>query len=264
MQRTLWSTATSTLARASTSATTSSCTHANCARVAANSIAHFSTSSSRQLAQTRPRAASSRARSDTARDLDAIDGRPTRTRGSAEDLKQLVQDSANYSSDLLTTLPSGQSLLSYQSWSTLFVTHAALTPISSDESNLDELSSGTILRHLSNHQVISPRHLSPQHLLQPRLPRPDLSLAYPLGPPVSEANRLDSFVRLQVDPLKDGVLNTLIKTRFTTSMGKIEPRGNTLLQRKSQRKVAKAIRRARSMGVMPYFGQQLPSDQRRR
>ncbi|KAK4055094.1 hypothetical protein OIV83_000374 [Microbotryomycetes sp. JL201] len=124
--------------------------------------------------------------------------------------------------------------------------------------DMDAVSTGTITRHLSDRQVISPRHLSPHYLLKPYLPRPDMSLAYPLGPPKSEALKLDPFVRLNVDPLKDGVLNPYIKTQFTTSMGKINTRGKTGLQRKSQRKVAKAIRRARSMGVMPYFGQSLP------
>lgn len=81
--------------------------------------------------------------------------------------------------------------------------------------------------------------------MTPYLPKPDFSLAHPLGPPVSAARSHDPFVRFEIDPLRDSVMNPWTKAEFCTSMGKIKPRGKTGLQRKTQRRVGKAIRRAR-------------------
>ncbi|GAA6004377.1 hypothetical protein JCM10207_000693 [Rhodosporidiobolus poonsookiae] len=118
-----------------------------------------------------------------------------------------------------------------------------------------------ILRHLSRNQVISPQHLSPRNLLVPYVAQPNFSRAFPLGPPTSYGPTHDPFVRYGIDPLKasNGVLNPWIASEFVTSMGKIKARGKTGLQRKSQRKIGKAIRRARSMGVVPTFGVSLPT-----
>ncbi|GAA5951081.1 hypothetical protein JCM3765_004675 [Sporobolomyces pararoseus] len=116
----------------------------------------------------------------------------------------------------------------------------------------------SILQHLRKGQIISPQHLSPQHLLIPYLPRPNFSLAHPLGPPTSYGKTHDPFVRYGLDPLKQGVLNPFWKAEFCTTMGKIKPRGKTGLQRKSQRRVGKSIRRARSMGLIPTFGISVP------
>lgn len=108
--------------------------------------------------------------------------------------------------------------------------------------NVDQSS---ILQHLRRGQIISPQHLSPRHLLIPYLPRPNFSQAHPLGPPVSFGPTHDPFVRYGLDPLKQGTLNPFWKAEFCSTMGKIKPRGKTGLQRKSQRRVGKAIRRAR-------------------
>ncbi|BGP12665.1 hypothetical protein JCM10213_008802 [Rhodosporidiobolus nylandii] len=118
-----------------------------------------------------------------------------------------------------------------------------------------------ILRHLSRHQVISPQQLSPRNLLVPYPARPDFSRAFPLGPPTKYGPTHDPFVRYGLDPLKasNGVMNPWIASSYVTSMGKIQPRGKTGLQRKSQRKIGKAIRRARSMGIIPTFGLSLPN-----
>ncbi|GAA5859626.1 hypothetical protein JCM1840_006379 [Sporobolomyces johnsonii] len=116
----------------------------------------------------------------------------------------------------------------------------------------------SVLQHLKRNQVISPQHLAPQHLLTPYLPRPNFSLAFPLGPPTAYGPTHDPFVRYGLDPLKDSPLNPFWKAEFTTTMGKIKSRGKTGLQRKSQRRVAKAIRRARSMGIIPTFGVSVP------
>ncbi|GAA5823435.1 hypothetical protein JCM5353_002147 [Sporobolomyces roseus] len=117
----------------------------------------------------------------------------------------------------------------------------------------------SVLQHLRRGQVISPQHLSPQHLLTPYLPRPNFSLAHPLGPPTAFGPTHDPFVRYGLDPLKDlSAMNSFWKAEFCTTMGKIKPRGKTGLQRKSQRRVGKSIRRARSMGIMPAFGISVP------
>ncbi|KDE05433.1 hypothetical protein MVLG_04228 [Microbotryum lychnidis-dioicae p1A1 Lamole] len=118
-----------------------------------------------------------------------------------------------------------------------------------------------LLNHLSSKElhVISPSRLSPRYLLIPYLPQPDRSLAYPLGPPKSEALRLDPFVRLNIDPLASP-MNPYLRSEYCTSMGKIKGRGKTGLQRRSQRRLGKAVRRARSMGIIPTFGISLPAD----
>ncbi|GAA5826933.1 hypothetical protein JCM11251_002167 [Rhodosporidiobolus azoricus] len=121
-------------------------------------------------------------------------------------------------------------------------------------------STSTILRHLSPNQVISPQNLLPESLLVPYAPRPDFSRAYPLGPPTEYGATHDPFVRYGIDPLdpSKGAMNSFIPSQYVTSMGKVKSRGQTQLQRKSQRKIGKAIRRARSMGIIPTFGQSLP------
>ncbi|GAA5972307.1 hypothetical protein JCM11641_002400 [Rhodosporidiobolus odoratus] len=111
-----------------------------------------------------------------------------------------------------------------------------------------------ILRHLSRNQIISPQHLSPRNLLVPYPQRPNFTRAYPLGPPTEFGPTHDQFVRYGIDPLKpeNGVLNPFVLSPFVTSMGKIQPRGKTMLQRKSQRKIGKAIRRARVRLSTPH------------
>ncbi|GAA5980756.1 hypothetical protein JCM10908_001767 [Rhodotorula pacifica] len=126
------------------------------------------------------------------------------------------------------------------------------------QEQVDPASQISVLRHLSREQVISPQQLSPRHLLQPYPPRPDFSQAFPLGPPTAYAHTHDPFIRYGLDPIEDAQLNSSLLSEFVTSMGKIKPRGKTGLQRKTQRKVGKAIRRARSMGIMPTFGISVP------
>ncbi|GAA5845019.1 hypothetical protein JCM3766R1_004850 [Sporobolomyces carnicolor] len=117
----------------------------------------------------------------------------------------------------------------------------------------------SILQHLKPGQVTSPQHLSPRHLLTPYLARPNFALAYPLGPPTEFRHTHDPFARYGLDPLRDvSSLNPFWKAEFCTTMGKIKPRGKTGLQRKSQRRVGKSIRRARSMGLVPTFGVSVP------
>ncbi|KAJ2852687.1 hypothetical protein IWW36_000044 [Coemansia brasiliensis] len=65
-----------------------------------------------------------------------------------------------------------------------------------------------------------------------------------------KARQKDPFVLMGINPLKE-YKNTLMLSSFVTEMGKIKPRYQTGLSAKSQRRVAKAIRRARSFGLIP-------------
>ena len=47
--------------------------------------------------------------------------------------------------------------------------------------------------------------------------------------------------------------DTKVLSRFITDRGKIVPKRNSGLTAKWQRKVANAIKRARFMGLLPYF-----------
>lgn len=108
----------------------------------------------------------------------------------------------------------------------------------------------SVLRHVAPGSVISPLALSPRRLLIPYMPRPDFSLAYPLGPPKKFAMTHDPFLRYDIDALKDTQLNSAVLAEYVTTMGLIKPRGKTGLQKKSQKKIAKAIKRARvSRGI---------------
>jgi small subunit ribosomal protein S18 len=51
----------------------------------------------------------------------------------------------------------------------------------------------------------------------------------------------------------DSYKNPAILANYVTEMGKIMPRASTGLTRKSQRMIGKAIRRARSMGLLPVM-----------
>lgn len=102
----------------------------------------------------------------------------------------------------------------------------------------------TILRNLPRNGVVSPQALAPASLLDQFPSRPDFARAHPLGPPVSTAKTHDPFVRYGFSPL-DSPMNPYVPAEYCTSMGKIKQRGKTGLQRKSQRQMGKAVRRAR-------------------
>lgn len=82
-----------------------------------------------------------------------------------------------------------------------------------------------------------------------------------LGPTNHEAKRTDQIYRLGLNPGKpslhdDSYKNGAFLAKYTTTMGKIKPRSVTLLTKKNQRYVAKAIRRAKSMGILAVFSDQ--------
>ncbi|KAK2466120.1 hypothetical protein APHAL10511_001762 [Amanita phalloides] len=73
-----------------------------------------------------------------------------------------------------------------------------------------------------------------------------------VGPPPAQARYHDVFHQLSVDPLSTA-LHPLVLSRYVSEMGKINRRSSTGLTMKSQRKVGKALRRAKMMGLLPML-----------
>ncbi|KAG8743369.1 hypothetical protein FRC10_012173 [Ceratobasidium sp. 414] len=100
----------------------------------------------------------------------------------------------------------------------------------------------------------NPNHLSREH----RVYRPERRPKDPtMGPGRKQAQSLDVFRKLDIDPLDEYKNGTLLKS-FVSEMGKIHPRAKTGLTWRSQRRVGKAIRRARAMGIIPLWSQHEP------
>lgn len=73
-----------------------------------------------------------------------------------------------------------------------------------------------------------------------------------LGPTTARARRQDPFYNLGINPAKE-FRNVRLMADFITVMGMIKKRGETGLTRRNQRAVAKSIKRARNMGIIPMF-----------
>lgn len=73
-----------------------------------------------------------------------------------------------------------------------------------------------------------------------------------LGPSNSESRRQDIFHQLNIDPIWESH-NSSLMSHFVTETGRIQSRALTGLTWKNQRRVGKAIRRAKKMGVIPVF-----------
>jgi small subunit ribosomal protein S18 len=71
-----------------------------------------------------------------------------------------------------------------------------------------------------------------------------------LGPPAKESRRKDVFHQLGIDPLRES-FNPALLSYFVTEMGRVASRAETQLTWKSQRRLSKAIRRAKMMGIIP-------------
>lgn len=80
-----------------------------------------------------------------------------------------------------------------------------------------------------------------------------------LGPNRRKALKTDYFLNVPtpdgkgINPLNE-YLNPELLSHFVTNMGKIMGRSQTQLTWKNQRRLGKAVRRARAMGLIPYFG----------
>jgi small subunit ribosomal protein S18 len=82
-------------------------------------------------------------------------------------------------------------------------------------------------------------------------PRPRTKVS-PRGPSARVSAEQDPFRQLGIDPLRE-VNNPVLLNHFVSDMGKIQGRGKTGLTWWSQRKMGKAIRRARNMGIIPIL-----------
>jgi len=71
-----------------------------------------------------------------------------------------------------------------------------------------------------------------------------------LGPSASESRRGDLFYQLGIDPLSES-LNCNLLSYYLSDMGRVQGRAQTGLTWQSQRRLTKAIRRAKMMGIIP-------------
>jgi small subunit ribosomal protein S18 len=78
-----------------------------------------------------------------------------------------------------------------------------------------------------------------------------------LGPGSAESRQNDWFYQLGIDPL-DEATNPRLLSYFVTDMGKIKSRAETKLTWRNQRRLTKAIRRAKMMGIMPILNKHIP------
>ncbi|CDO71322.1 hypothetical protein BN946_scf184908.g80 [Trametes cinnabarina] len=105
-----------------------------------------------------------------------------------------------------------------------------------------------ILKGFVSGQFVQPRSFTHDVYTQ----KPRMTKRPKLGPDASTSRYLDVFHQLDIDPLEE-CLNSSLLSRFVTTMGKIKGRNETNLTWKNQRKVGKAIRRAKMMGIIPQL-----------
>jgi ribosomal protein S18 len=98
-------------------------------------------------------------------------------------------------------------------------------------------------------QFIRPHQLT----YQSRLSRERPKFTRPLvGPSRVIACKTDPFHLLNLDPVRE-CMNHQLLTTFVTKMGRILNRRETGLTMKNQRRLGKAIRRAKMMGIIPVL-----------
>jgi ribosomal protein S18 len=100
----------------------------------------------------------------------------------------------------------------------------------------------------------APKNLNFEHIYAERRRRtPPL-----LGPSRAMAERNDEIFKLGLRPghvslHDDSYKNPVLLSNYVSVMGRIKPRRASGLTQRSQREVAKAIRRAQNMGLMPVM-----------
>lgn len=109
-------------------------------------------------------------------------------------------------------------------------------------------------------QFIRPHQLT--YKVRLRTPRKPLKRAT-VGPGTREARHKDVFYQLGLDPLSE-CQNPALLAGFLSEMGKIYGREVTGLTTKNQRRLGKAIRRAKMMGVIPILSSPPDLQQKRR
>ncbi|KAG1752642.1 uncharacterized protein EDB91DRAFT_1243405 [Suillus paluster] len=106
-----------------------------------------------------------------------------------------------------------------------------------------------VRRRFDSKLFIRPHYFSHDHRFKGPPPFPKRPL---IGPGSKQAKKQDIFYQLGVDPLQEAS-NDVLMSSFVTEMGKIKHRAETGLTTKSQRRLGKAIRRAKMMGVIPVL-----------
>ncbi|KAI4113351.1 MAG: hypothetical protein LQ338_008188, partial [Usnochroma carphineum] len=130
-------------------------------------------------------------------------------------------------------------------------------PSSSASSALAETASAYRASDLATHfhrrfrhgDIYAPHDLSPteqQKFRARRAPPRDTPL-----PPSAKSKRQDAFDVLNIHPLTEYKNFAMMSAEFVTSMGRIKGRRETGLRGVNQRRVAKAVRRAVGMGLVP-------------
>lgn len=162
-----------------------------------------------------------------------------------------LQESSSSSSSALDELSSSIEKLARLRASTPSTSGAVHNPRSPTPTSQRQTVSG---RAFMNGHYYNPSTLTYTSITQrpPRLARPLL------GPTKAEAVKQDLIHINGLKPGKpslhdDSYKNAAILANYVTEMGKIMPRASTGLTRKSQRGVGKAVRRARSMGLLPVM-----------
>ncbi|XP_006459991.1 hypothetical protein AGABI2DRAFT_191766 [Agaricus bisporus var. bisporus H97] len=102
--------------------------------------------------------------------------------------------------------------------------------------------------------ILRPNDLSPEKCQNSR----GANRSTRIAPPAPEARYKDIFRQLNIDPV-DFTLNPHVLSTYISEMGKIYGRNITGLTCRSQRRLGKAIRRARMIGIIPQLSR--PSKQ---
>ena len=110
-----------------------------------------------------------------------------------------------------------------------------------------------IIRPRYHVQTYSPTRLVSDSLF--RAPPKPRKPAY-LGPSAPKSRQSDPFHILSVNPVGEAVNAELVGS-YLTQMGKIKSRAETGLTWKNQRRVGKMVRRARAMGLVSRWSDQV-------
>ncbi|EJD01404.1 uncharacterized protein FOMMEDRAFT_158546 [Fomitiporia mediterranea MF3/22] len=169
--------------------------------------------------------------------------------------------------------------------STLLSPRAALTPVSAEPADTDDVDaqpqsppSGPkvtlgVLSKFMDDMVAVPHNYEQQTQQKPSRPQAlfkDQVLIRPIDfhrrahkyrappwrrpnvGPGREARYNDIFIQLGIDPRREAD-NVTLMSNYMTALGRIKPRKDTGLSQRSQRLLGKAIKRAKMMGVLPIL-----------
>ncbi|KAH7887615.1 hypothetical protein F5I97DRAFT_860252 [Phlebopus sp. FC_14] len=133
---------------------------------------------------------------------------------------------------------------------------AQLQRIINEEANKEETGSEATSWQMQNTRrkfaaglFIRPHYWSYEHRFEAQRP----FISNPLvAPGIRESAEKDILLHFDIDPIWESSNPTLLSS-FVTDLGKIKPRTQTRLSAKTQRRLAKAIRRAKMMGVIPIL-----------